>query len=73
MRGKARFFEGKPARFKYARDFPFRCARQRFVAQVEIGRLEDRLATLNDARKPHVARLRSLPALEVLELTGIRG
>ncbi|MEZ6184077.1 MAG: TolC family protein [Planctomycetota bacterium] len=29
-------------------------------AQVEIGRLEDRLATLNDARKPHVARLRSL-------------
>ncbi|MCA8920727.1 MAG: TolC family protein [Planctomycetes bacterium] len=29
-------------------------------AQVEIGRLEDRLATLTDARRPHVARLRAL-------------
>lgn len=29
-------------------------------AQVEIGRLEDRLATLNDARKPRVERLRAL-------------
>jgi outer membrane protein TolC len=29
-------------------------------AQVEIGRLEDRLATLKDARRPHVERLRAL-------------
>jgi len=29
-------------------------------AQVEIGRLEDRLASLSDARRPHVARLRAL-------------